>query len=744
LPCRAHRVYSTIFAVRRDLCKAAAGAEKCPAPQPRKLRAKGRHRGHRGAKTGDHITERIVGDTFMPASKPEEIRNIVFLGHGGCGKTSLCEAILYTAKVTGRHGSVDDGSSHLDHTAIEKDRQHSVEPAMASLTVDGKTVNLIDTPGYPDFVGGAIAAMAGADVAVMVISASAGIEVNTRRLFKIASALEMPLAIVVNKIDADNLQLESIMEAITETFGTACKPLNLPTGGGQGVIDCFANSSGESDFGDVSEAHTELVENIIEADEEMMEAYLGGEEIPAEKLASAFAGAMIEGTIVPVLFTAAKNEVGVQELMNVIARFFPSPADVKLRPAFSGEGEDAEEIPLASDASQPFVGQAFKIISDPFVGKLAWVRILQGTVEGDTTYVLRDEKKGGKIGHLFKLLGKETEEVKKAVAGEIIALAKVEEIHTGDVLHADSHTPMFRPGPKFPTPMYSLAVEPKSRGDEQKISESLSKLSEEDPTFLATRDQQTGELVINGIGDLHLRIILTKMKEGFDLEVETKPPKIPYHETISAKAEGHHRHKKQTGGAGQFGEVYLRVEPLERGAGFEFVNDLFGESIPRQFLPAIEKGVNDVLQSGAIAGYPLQDVRVSVYDGKHHPVDSKEVAFRTAGKNAFLDAVQKAKPSLLEPMVHMEITVPQDFMGDIASDLAGRRGRIQGQDPLPGGQCMISATAPLSEVMQYNSQLRSVTGGQGSYTMEFSHYEPVPGNVQQQIIEQNKKAQEEE
>jgi elongation factor G len=292
--------------------------------------------------------------------------------------------------------------------------------------------------------------------------------------------------------------------------------------------------------------------------------------------------------------------------------------------------------------------------------------------------------------------------------------------------------------------MYSLAVEPKSRGDEQKISGALHKLTDEDPTFASGRDAQTHETVISGIGDLHVRVILTKMQQRFDLDVETKPPKIPYKETITAKAEGHHRHKKQTGGAGQFGEVYLRVEPMERGGGFEFVNDLFGESIPRQFLPAIEKGIHEVLQNGAIAGYPMQDVRVSVYDGKHHPVDSKEVAFKTAGKRAFIDAVKGAKPSLLEPIVDMEITVPADFMGDITSDLAGRRGRIQGQEMLPGNQCVIKALAPLSEVMQYNSQLRSVTGGQGSYTMEFSHYGPVPSNVQQQIVEAAAKEEEEE
>jgi elongation factor G len=669
----------------------------------------------------------------MPASKPQDIRNLVLLGHGGAGKTTLGEAMLQAAGVSNRLGSVDDGTTLLDYTDIEKDRKHSVDPAAAHLEHKGKTIHLIDAPGYPDFIGGAIGTMAGADVAVVVLSAAAGIEVNTRRLFKVAQSIGMPIAIVVNKIDAENVDIERILSDIGESFGSACKPMNLPADSGKAVVDCFRNDSGSADVGDVAEAHTQLVENIVEADDELMNAYLEGEEIPQDKLSAAFVQAMVEGTVIPILFSAAKAEVGISELLDAVAGYFPSPVDVKLAPATSGEGEEAREVALAADADGPFVGQAFKIATDPFVGKLAWIRVLQGTVTADTTYHLRDDKKSAKIAHLFKVQGKETQEVSQAVAGDIIALAKVEEIRRGDVLHADA-APMARAVPTCPTPMYSLAVTPKSRGDEQKISGALSKLAEEDPTFVATRDAQTNETVISGVGDLHLRIMLTKMKGRFDLEVDTKPPKIPYRETVTANAEGHYRHKKQTGGAGQFGEVYLRIEPMERDAGFEFVNDLYGESIPRQFLPAIEKGVRDVLAAGPIAGYPMQDIKVSVYDGKSHPVDSKEVAFRTAGKHAFILAVEAGKPALLEPIVNMEISVPASNMGDIASDLSGRRGRILGQEMLPGNMCVVKAQAPLAEVMQYNSKLGSVTGGQGSYTMELSHYESVPGNVQQQIV----------
>jgi elongation factor G len=676
----------------------------------------------------------------MAASKTADIRNIVLIGHGGAGKTALAEAMLHATGATGRLGSVDDGTSMLDYTDLEKERSHSVDPAICFVEHAGKTIDIIDAPGYPDFIGGAIASIAGADTAVLVISAAAGIEVNTRRLRNVANELGLPTAIVINKMDADNADLSELVSQITETFGSACKPMNLPTGGGSAVIDCLANDSGDADILDVADAHTELVENIIESDEELMEAYLGGEDVPAAKLNAAVASAMVEGSVVPILFTSAKHEVGIAELLDVIANFFPTPDMVSGRPV---TGDEDAEVECTADASKPFIGQAFKLSTDPFVGKLAWIRVLQGTVSPDTQYLLGDEKKPAKVGHLFKVMGKDTKEVKQAVAGDVIALAKVEEIKGGDVLHADA-TPMFRSLPNSPTPMFSLAVTPKSRGDEQKISGALTKLAEEDPTFVTTRDTQTNEVVISGIGDLHLRLALAKMKARFDLEVDTKPPKIPYKETITGKAEGHHRHKKQTGGSGQFGEVYLRVEPTEPGEGFDFVNDLFGESIPRQYLPAIEKGVLEVLEKGAIAGYPMQDIRVSVYDGKHHPVDSKEVAFKAAGKHAFIDAVRKAKPALLEPIVDMEITIPANFMGDIASDLSGRRGRIQGQDMLPGNLCVVKAQAPLSEVMQYNSQLRSVTGGQGSYTMELSHYEAVPGNVQQQIVAEAEKEREEE
>jgi len=677
----------------------------------------------------------------MAISSSSDIRNIVLLGHNGAGKTTLAESMLFKAGSTTRQGSIDDGSSIFDFSDLEQEKQHSIDPALASVEHAGKKINIIDSPGYPDFIGNAISVIPGADVCVLVISATAGIEVNTRRLKLEAENAGKPLAIVINKIDSENIDLGSLMDSLTDTFGNACKPINLSTGGGQGIVDCFKSAEGDTDIGNPASFHESLVENIIESDEGMTEAYLEGEEIAPEKLSAVFGQAMVEKTLTPVVFTNAREGVGVKEFMDIVTSYFPEPASVKCETIRAGEGQDAKEVPCDIDAGKPFIGHAFKITSDPFVGKLAWIKILQGTVTPETEYCLGLDKKSAKIGHLYSVKGNKTDEIPKAVAGDIFAMAKVEEIKSGHILHKDA-TPMCTQQLPLPTPMYSLAITPKKRGDEKKLSEAMRKLAEEDRTFQPSRDAQTNETIISGMGETHLKMALAKMSKNFNIEVDTRIPKIPYKETITTKANGHYRHKKQTGGAGQFGEVYLRVEPLERDSGFVYESELFGESIPRQFLPAIEKGVVEAMHQGAVAGYPLQDIKVAITDGKHHPVDSKEVAFKTAGKNAFLDAVGKAGPVILEPVVNMEITIPADKMGDIASDLSGRRGQIQGQSMLPGNMASVKAAAPLASVRQYNSQLKSLTGGRGSFTMEFSHYAVVPGNVQQEIIETSRKQHE--
>lgn len=680
----------------------------------------------------------------MPSYTTADIRNVLVAGHGGSGKTTLVDAMLFASNTVNRRASVPDGNSFSDFEKEEKDHKHSIYSSILHADHMGKRINLIDTPGSPDLIGAALAAMPAVETVLVVINAQSGIEVVTRRVMEAARERNLPRAIVINKIDMPEIDLEALVEKIRDTFGHECLPINLPTGNGKSTVECLLNKSGESDFSSVEAAHTAILDQIVELDEGLMEKYLGGEEPDYNALHAPFERAMDEGHLVPILFADAKNMVGVKELVDSIAKHFPSPEEGNLRPFVSGTGADEKPFKYWNDANKPLLAHIFKVTTDPFVGKLAVFRVHQGKCSGSSQVFIGHSKKPLKLGHVFHLQGKEHKEADSIIAGDIGAVAKIEDIHLNDVLHDDHSmdTVHLRAQP-YPTPMFGLAITPKARGDEQKISTFLSKLVEEDPTFKWNTDRQTHEVVINGLGELHLRLILERFKNR-GLQVDTKPPKIAYRETILANAEGHHRHKKQTGGAGQFGEVFLRVEPRERGAGFEFADEIFGGSIPGQFVPAIEKGVREVLEQGAIAGYPIQDVKVIVYDGKHHPVDSKEVAFKTAGKYAFIDAIKKAKPVLLEPIVNMEVTVPEDKVGTITGDLSGKRGRIQGQDFVGGGMAVVKAQAPLAEVMQYQSQLKSVTGGQGSFAMELSHYDPVPPQIQQQIASQYKPRAEEE
>jgi len=666
----------------------------------------------------------------------QDIRNIVFLGHGGSGKTSLVEAILHTTGKTNRLGSVDDKTSVSDYDDEEKQRGHSIHSAVAYTEYEGKTINMIDTPGYPDFISGALQSIPGGDAEIIVISASAGIEVNTRKLFAASTEAGKPRIIVINKMDADNVDLADIIKSVQDTFGSECRCANLPANDKKSVIDCIANDSGDSSVMDVAQANTDLVESVIEADDDVMESYLGGEEITPEQISTVFIKAMVEGTIVPVIFTDARGEVGIKELLDLVVKTVPSPDKAKTAILIDGE----EEKEIVADPSGPLAGQVIRIGFDPRSNmKFSTIKLISGTLSSGTNMLINDAKKGVRPGHPLKMQGGETKEIESAIAGDIISLAKIEELKLGDLIHDGQMSGKFEM-PKFPKPMFSLAMEPASRGDENKIGAAIDKLCEEDACFKVHMDTQTKERVISGLGDLHLRVMLSKMENRYKVSVNTKQPKIPYHETITGKADGHYRHKKQSGGAGQFGEVYLRIEPAERDSdpSMQYTWDIFGGSIPGQFEAPIVKGIHDVMEKGVLAGFPLQDIKVSIYDGKYHPVDSKEVAFRAAGKGAFIDAVQKAKPTLLEPIVKIEVTVPADNMGDITGDLAGRRGRIEGQDMLAGNMVVIKAAVPLSEVTQYNSQLKSVTGGQGSYSMELSHYEPTPPNVQQQVIAQYK------
>ncbi|HKQ49528.1 MAG TPA: elongation factor G [Phycisphaerae bacterium] len=675
----------------------------------------------------------------MPNYTTEDIRNIALVGHSGSGKTSLCEALLHTTGATGRLGSVADKTSHLDVDEEEKERGISIESHILSLAHDKRVLNVIDTPGSPDFIGPAIAALAAVETAVIVVNASAGVQVNTRRLKDQAAANGLARVVVVNRIDGENVHLDDLMKALKETIGPEVTPINLPSGGRKSVVDCIANDKGDVDVSSVAEAHTNIVERVAEVDDALLNKYFEAGELSAEEVEVNLPKAIAAGKIVPILFTNARANVGIKELLAFLAKECPNPTQGKQRKLIVG----GEEKPLS--AGGPFCGQVFKIAVDHKSHiKYAFLRALAGRLKPDGTLLMPGEKKGARPGHFLKFQGADHKDVDEAIAGDIIAVAKMD-FHIGNTVFGDTVEGKV-PMPKFPNPMYALALEPTARGDETKISDAVRRFTDIDPCFKAVHDPQTHELVISGVGDLHLRAILSKMQRQFKLTVNTKPPKIPYRETITMTAEGHHRHKKQTGGAGQFGEVYLKVEPLPRGTEppLEWSWDIFGGSIPSSFEPAIRKGVMELMGQGALAGFPLQDIKVMITDGKDHPVDSKEVAFKTAGKYAFKDAILKAKPVLLEPIVNIEVTVPQDNVGDITGDLAQRRGRPSGQDMLPGNLAVIKAQVPLARVADYHSRLSSITGGKGSFAMELSHYEPVPSNEAQAIIAQYKPHKEEE
>jgi elongation factor G len=671
----------------------------------------------------------------MPYST-SDIRNIALVGQAGAGKTLLAEALLAQSGAIRSKGSLARGTTVCDSDPQEKALLHSLDAAICGFEAQGRRVNIIDTPGYPDFLGRSLCALEAVETAVIVVSAVNGIEAMTQRMMDFAKARGLCKLIVVNKIDSRDARTEQVLDEIREVFGRACLPLNLPADGGKSVVDCFFQASGRpTDFSSVEAAHTEIIDQVVEVDEKLMALYLEqGEEISPEQLHDPFEQALREDHLVPICFTSAETGAGIQEFMDVLVRLGPNPAEGNPPPFLKGEGDAAVRVKVEPDPAKHVIAHVFKVTIDPFVGKLGIFRVHQGTVKAGAQLLVGDARKPIKIAHLFQLQGKEHIEVPQAIPGDICAVPKIDELHFDAVLH-DSHDEDHHhlKSVTFPPPMLGLAIRAEKRGDEQKLSESLHRLVAEDPCVRVEHHNAQNETVLYGLGDLHLRVMLQRMTDRYGVAVKTSPPSVPYRETITRPAEGHHRHKKQTGGAGQFGEVYLRVEPLPRGAGFEFVDDVVGGAIPGQFIPAVEKGVRQVLADGAIAGFELQDVRVSVYDGKHHAVDSKEVAFVAAGKKAFVSAIKEAGPIVLEPIVRVEISTPSGSIGDVTSDLSTRRARISGQDTLPGGRSQISALVPLAELQDYLSRLKAITGGEGTYTMDLSHYDPVPARRQQEL-----------
>jgi elongation factor G len=638
------------------------------------------------------------------ANSIKRIRTMALVGQAGCGKTSLAEALLAGAGAIPAAGSVERGTTACDYTPIEKQLQHSLKLAVASFDSQNTKIHLLDTPGYPDFLGHALPALAAVETAAIVINAQNGIEMMTGRFMQWASKRGLDRIIVVNKIDADNVNPQDILEKIQAAFGKECLPLNLPAANRSKVSDCFFAPSGEADFSSVEEAHRKLIDQVVEVDEKLMESYLEKGEVTPEELHEPLERALREGHLIPVVFTSAKTGAGIKELLEVIVQLLPNPTEGN-PPAYisvpAGGGEPTELIPVP-DPGRHVLAHVFKIEIDPYIGRLAVFRVHQGRLTPGTQLYIGEGRKPIKAGHLFMLRGKQQTEVSEALPGDICAIAKVEEIQFDHILHDSASDAHVHARPlELPTPVFGLAVQPRKHGDEQKVADVLHKIIAEDPCFRIEHNPQANETVMRGLGEIHLKTMLEKMSSQYRLELDTRPPSIAFRETIAARAEGHNRHKKQTGGAGQFGEVFLKVEPLPRGKGFEFVDSVKGGSIPNQFIPAVEKGVRGVLASGFVAGYPLQDVRVTVYDGKHHPVDSKEVAFVSAGRKAFLDALAKARPIVLEPIVNVEITAPETKMGDIAGELSGHRAHIKGSDTPRPGLVQISAQAPLSEMEHF-------------------------------------------
>ena len=667
------------------------------------------------------------------------IRTLALVGPAAAGKTTLAEALLQHTGAIGAAVSVERGSTVSDHDALEIKAGHSLQSSVMHLDHDGCRIHLIDTPGAPDFIGQSLPALEAVETAAVVVNAAAGIEPMAQRMMAYAAERGLDRLIIVNRIDAQDVDLSALLADIQAVFGKESLPLNLPDAGATQVVDCFYNREGHCDFGAVADAHRALVEQVVEVDGDFVDRYLNDGDIDASELHAPLEQALREGHLIPVCFVSARTGAGMPELLDVIARLLPNPTEGNPPDFLNGEGDAATLMHAKPDPAAHVLAHVFKVSIDPYVGKLGFVRVHQGSITPGTQLYVGDGRKPFKVGHVYLQQGKNHVEVPSAGPGDICAVAKIDELHFDAVLHdaaEDDHIHL-KPLP-FPVPVHGVAISPKRRGDEQRMWDIVGKLVAEDPCLKLEHLAQTNETVVYGLGELHLRMLLERPRDVHKFEVDTRPPRIAYRETITQNAAAQYRHKKQSGGAGQFGEVHLRIEPLPRGAGFEFVDQVKGGTIPGQFMPAVEKGVREALAEGVIAGYPVHDVRVIVHDGKHHAVDSKEIAFVTAGKRAFQAAIRQAKPVVLEPIAQVQIAAPESAMGAITGDLSARRGMVSGTDSGQLGQLTVNGQAPMAELADYQTRLNAMTAGQGRYSLALSHYEVVPPGVQQQLMGQHK------
>jgi elongation factor G len=666
----------------------------------------------------------------VAGSKGEEIRNVALAGHSGSGKTMLAEAMLLKGGVLNRLGVIEDGSTASDFDIDEREAEKSYFASVLHTPWKGRDLNIIDTPGSSDFIGQVYGALSVVELVLITVNAAAGVEMGTRKAWDLAKQQRRPVVFVITRMDVEQADFDGVVSALQETFGAACSPIMMPIGSGsgfEGVVNLLhPERVPEALQDDVEEGRGELMESVISGDDDLLERYLDGEEIAPAELEQVFTKVLVDGSIVPILCCAAEQDKGVGELLDILAGYAPGPAYAK-KQVIGESGVEDDEIVLDG----PLKAEVFRMMSDDFVGKVSYIRVYSGTLKGGESVIQAGSGRSVRLGKLFRPQGKEQKDVNEAGPGSIVATAKVEELQIGDTLVGDKTAAPFVT-PHYPLPMVSRAVSPKSRGDEAKISENLRRLAEADPTFQIEMNPQTKELVISGIGEQHIMLILNRLQRR-GVEVTTKLPRIAYRETIAGKSEVRYRHKKQTGGAGQFAECAIRIEPSERGAGYEFIDKIFGGVISHPFRQSVDRGIQEKMVEGIMAGYPVVDLKVELFDGKEHPVDSKDIAFQIAGREAIKEAVMKASPVLLEPIVKLEVVVPSKYMGDITGDISSRRGRVIGMDSM-GELQVVHAEVPYAEVQQYSAHLQSVTGGEGSYSIEFLRDEIMPSHLAESVI----------
>lgn len=679
----------------------------------------------------------------MASYEAKDIRNILIAGHSACGKTTLVEAMLFASGAIGRMGSIAEGNTVSDYNEDEKEKKHSIGASLISFVQGGRKINLIDVPGSSDSVGELIGGLRAADACLLVMNAAGGVEFGFERAFKMAREKGVPCFVFINMLDKEHADFEKCIEDLKKKFGKSAVPVFMPIGSQSSLKDVanLVTRKGIDSLGAAAKpAIDSLAEVVAESDDALLEKYLDKGELAPAELTGAFRKAAVSGTLVPVMCGSAVKAVGIKDLLEMIANNFPTPLD---RPAVEAlKGDAGEKVAIETNANAPFSALVFKTLSDPFLGQISIFRVFSGKLQSNGGFLNVARSAKERIGQIFALMGKNQAPMESVQAGDIGCVSKLKETATGDSI-CDEKTVIKFADIQFPEPAISFSLKPKTRSDEDKISNALHKIVAEDPTFKVTRDEQTKEMIASGMGDQHISLMIHRMKARYGVQVDLGTPKVAYKETIMAKGDAMYRHKKQTGGAGQFAEVWMKIEPLPRGGGFEFVDDVVGGAIPRPFVVSCEKGIRSALQSGVLAGFPVVDVRAIVYDGKTHPVDSKDIAFQVAARQAFKDSMTKAKPVILEPIMDVDINVPDQYMGDIAGSLNSRRGRVMGMEPGDGVQT-IKAKVPLEEMYKYVNELKSITGGRGTYTMTFSHYEPVPSNLAQAIVEKAKLTKKEE